>query len=45
MLIACLSSLQSDLYSVVDGVMVRNAARTNPCDPSIELGPEFANVT
>ncbi|CAH9097837.1 unnamed protein product [Cuscuta epithymum] len=35
---------RSDLYSLVNGVMTRNAARTNPCDPSIQLGPEFENV-
>ncbi|XP_049368854.1 UTP--glucose-1-phosphate uridylyltransferase-like [Solanum verrucosum] len=36
--------LQSDLYTSVEGTLVRNAARANPKDPSIELGPEFGNV-
>ncbi|RAL45159.1 hypothetical protein DM860_014569 [Cuscuta australis] len=35
---------RSDLYSIVDGIMVRNAARANSCDPSIQLGPEFEKV-
>ncbi|KAI6702976.1 hypothetical protein NL676_012112 [Syzygium grande] len=33
--------LQSDLYTTSNGVLIRNAARTNPKDPSVELGPEF----
>ncbi|KAI3435215.1 uncharacterized protein J3R85_006322 [Psidium guajava] len=33
--------LQSDLYAASNGVLIRNAARTNSKDPSIELGPEF----
>lgn len=33
--------LQSDLYATSNGVLIRNAARTNPKNPSIELGPEF----
>ncbi|KAF7849949.1 hypothetical protein BT93_L0089 [Corymbia citriodora subsp. variegata] len=37
--------LQSDLYSAYNGVLIRNAARTNPKDPSIELGPEFDKLT
>lgn len=37
--------LQSDLYTVVDGFVIRNKARTNPANPSIELGPEFKKVT
>ncbi|KAF7851631.1 hypothetical protein BT93_L3457 [Corymbia citriodora subsp. variegata] len=37
--------LQSDLYTASNGVLIRNAARTNPKDPSIELGPEFDKLT
>lgn len=33
--------LQSDLYTLVDGFVLRNKARKNPSNPSIELGPEF----
>ncbi|KAK1273097.1 UTP--glucose-1-phosphate uridylyltransferase [Acorus gramineus] len=36
--------VQSDLYTVSDGFVVRNKARTNPENPSIELGPEFKKV-
>ncbi|CAN0913897.1 UTP--glucose-1-phosphate uridylyltransferase [Linum grandiflorum] len=36
--------VQSDLYTVVDGYVVRNEARKNPQNPSIELGPEFKKV-
>jgi UTP--glucose-1-phosphate uridylyltransferase len=36
--------VQSDLYTVEDGLVVRNKARTNPSNPSIELGPEFKKV-
>ncbi|CAI0437935.1 unnamed protein product [Linum tenue] len=36
--------LKSDIYSAVDGSLVRNPARTNPLDPSIELGPEFEKI-
>jgi UTP--glucose-1-phosphate uridylyltransferase len=36
--------VQSDLYTLVDGFVVRNKARTNPANPSIELGPEFKKV-
>jgi hypothetical protein len=36
--------LQSDLYTVVDGFVIRNPARANPANPSIELGPEFKKV-
>ncbi|CAN6481487.1 unnamed protein product [Victoria cruziana] len=36
--------VQSDLYTVVDGFVTRNGARTNPENPSIELGPEFKKV-
>ncbi|XP_044466910.1 UTP--glucose-1-phosphate uridylyltransferase-like isoform X2 [Mangifera indica] len=37
--------LKSDLYSSMDGVLVRNNARNNPSNPSIELGPEFKEVS
>ncbi|KAJ6935908.1 hypothetical protein NC652_010829 [Populus alba x Populus x berolinensis] len=36
--------VQSDLYTVVDGFVIRNPARANPANPSIELGPEFKKV-
>lgn len=36
--------VQSDLYTLVDGFVIRNKARTNPANPSIELGPEFKKV-
>ncbi|KAL9392214.1 hypothetical protein Peur_016134 [Populus x canadensis] len=36
--------VQSDLYTVVDGFVIRNSARTNPANPSIELGAEFKKV-
>lgn len=36
--------VQSDLYTLVDGFVVRNKARANPSNPSIELGPEFKKV-
>lgn len=36
--------LQSDLYTSNEGLMVRNAARANPVDPSIDLGSEFEKV-
>ncbi|KAM7515917.1 hypothetical protein LguiA_005500 [Lonicera macranthoides] len=36
--------VQSDLYTVSDGFVVRNNARKNPENPSIELGPEFKKV-
>lgn len=36
--------LQSDLYTLVDGFVIRNKARANPANPSIELGPEFKKV-
>jgi len=38
------SFLQSDLYTLVDGFVIRNKARANPTNPSIELGPEFKKV-
>ncbi|KAJ0966769.1 hypothetical protein J5N97_023686 [Dioscorea zingiberensis] len=36
--------VQSDLYTLVDGFVIRNKARSNPSNPSIELGPEFKKV-
>lgn len=36
--------VQSDLYTFVDGIPTRNAARLKLDDPVIELGPEFAKV-
>jgi len=36
--------VQSDLYILEDGFVIRNKARTNPANPSIELGPEFKKV-
>lgn len=36
--------VQSDLYTLSGGFVVRNEARTNPANPSIELGPEFKKV-
>lgn len=38
------ASLQSDLYTYKEGVLTRNPARTNPLNPVIDLGPEFAKV-
>ncbi|KAH9625790.1 hypothetical protein KSS87_006034 [Heliosperma pusillum] len=37
--------VQSDLYTVVDGFVVRNPVRANPANPTIELGPEFKKVS
>jgi UTP--glucose-1-phosphate uridylyltransferase len=37
--------VQSDLYTLVDGFVIRNPARQNPTNPSIELGPEFKKVS
>nr|Q9LKG7.1 RecName: Full=UTP--glucose-1-phosphate uridylyltransferase; AltName: Full=UDP-glucose pyrophosphorylase; Short=UDPGP; Short=UGPase [Astragalus penduliflorus]AAF86501.1 UDP-glucose pyrophosphorylase [Astragalus membranaceus] len=37
--------VQSDLYTVENGSVIRNKARTNPENPSIELGPEFKKVS
>ncbi|KAM0887446.1 hypothetical protein ACQ4PT_029023 [Festuca glaucescens] len=39
-----LQLVQSDLYTLVDGFVTRNSARTDPSNPSIELGPEFKKV-
>ncbi|XP_059457296.1 UTP--glucose-1-phosphate uridylyltransferase-like [Corylus avellana] len=36
---------QSDLYTYNNGILVRNAARSNPVNPSIDLGPEFGQVS
>ncbi|GAB4855308.1 UTP--glucose-1-phosphate uridylyltransferase [Ancistrocladus abbreviatus] len=36
--------VQSDLYTLEDGFVIRNKARANPANPSIELGPEFKKV-
>lgn len=36
--------LQSDLYTSNEGLIVRNAARANPLDPSIDLGSEFEKI-
>ncbi|KAA8547657.1 hypothetical protein F0562_004086 [Nyssa sinensis] len=36
--------VQSDLYTVDGGFVIRNKARANPENPSIELGPEFKKV-
>ncbi|KAI4356204.1 hypothetical protein L6164_000244 [Bauhinia variegata] len=36
--------LKSDLYTFRDGVLTRNPARTNPLNPTIRLGHEFAKV-
>ena len=36
--------VQSDLYTSSDGFVIRNEARANPANPSIELGPEFKKV-
>ncbi|XP_050223727.1 UTP--glucose-1-phosphate uridylyltransferase isoform X2 [Mercurialis annua] len=37
--------LQSDMYSFAEGTLVRNTARANPVNPSIDLGPEFEKVS
>ncbi|GAB2256906.1 hypothetical protein Droror1_Dr00022965 [Drosera rotundifolia] len=36
--------VQSDLYTLEDGFVVRNKARASPANPTIELGPEFKKV-
>jgi len=36
--------VQSDLYTVEEGFVIRNPTRVNPANPSIELGPEFKKV-
>lgn len=35
---------QSDLYTVEEGAVVRNIARTNPANPTVELSSEFKKV-
>ncbi|XP_057971461.1 UTP--glucose-1-phosphate uridylyltransferase [Malania oleifera] len=37
--------VQADLYTLEDGLVIRNKARSNPVNPSIELGPEFKKVS
>lgn len=36
--------VQSDLYTLNDGFVIRNPARANPANPSVDLGPEFKKV-
>ncbi|GAB4836117.1 UTP--glucose-1-phosphate uridylyltransferase [Ancistrocladus abbreviatus] len=36
--------VQSDLYNLEGGFVIRNKVRANPANPSIELGPEFKKV-
>ena len=36
--------MQSYLYTLQDGLVIRNQARANPKNPSIELGPEYKKV-
>ena len=36
--------VQPDLYTMKEGFVIRNPARVNPANPSIELGPEFKKV-
>ncbi|PWZ41847.1 UTP--glucose-1-phosphate uridylyltransferase [Zea mays] len=38
------AAIRSDLYTLVDGFVIRNPSRANPANPSIELGPEFKKV-
>ncbi|XP_042500170.1 UTP--glucose-1-phosphate uridylyltransferase-like [Macadamia integrifolia] len=37
--------VQSDLYTLADGFVTRNKDRSNPSNPTIELGPEFKKVS
>jgi len=37
--------VQSDLYTVEDGLVLRNPARSTPENPTISLGPEFKKVS
>ncbi|KAI4299657.1 hypothetical protein L6164_033093 [Bauhinia variegata] len=37
--------VQSDLYTLENGFVIRNKVRANPANPSIELGPEFKKVS
>ncbi|KAL2333179.1 hypothetical protein Fmac_014392 [Flemingia macrophylla] len=39
------AAIRSDLYTLQDGSVIRNQARENPDNPSIELGPEFKKVS
>lgn len=36
---------KSDLYTCVEGILIRNEARTNPANPIIKLGSEFEKLT
>lgn len=36
--------MKSDLYTCDNGILVRNEARTNPVNPTIQLGSEFQKV-
>lgn len=36
--------VQSNLYTETDGYVIRNPSRTDPANPTIELGPEFKKV-
>ncbi|KAL3698311.1 hypothetical protein R1sor_012387 [Riccia sorocarpa] len=36
--------VQSDLYTVEEGAVLRNPARKSPENPAVELGPEFKKV-
>ncbi|XP_020079954.1 UTP--glucose-1-phosphate uridylyltransferase-like [Ananas comosus] len=36
--------VQSDLYTVDDGFVIRSEARISPSNPLVELGPEFKKV-
>nr|CAD1821197.1 unnamed protein product [Ananas comosus var. bracteatus] len=36
--------VQSDLYAVDDGFVIRSEARISPSNPLVELGPEFKKV-
>ncbi|KAJ6926269.1 hypothetical protein NC651_010637 [Populus alba x Populus x berolinensis] len=38
------AAIRSDLFTIVYGFVIRNPARTNPANASIELGPEFKKV-
>ncbi|KAK1296213.1 UTP--glucose-1-phosphate uridylyltransferase [Acorus calamus] len=38
------AAIRPDLYTLSDGFLIRNKGRTNPENPSIELGPEFKKV-
>nr|KAJ0204358.1 hypothetical protein LSAT_V11C500292440 [Lactuca sativa] len=38
------AAIKSDLYTEKDGYVVRNPARTDPANPSIELGLEFKKL-